>query len=102
MANLQTFTIDTCGNILTVQAGVRFKDVLPELQSRGLGLKNYPAIVEQTLVGAIMTSTLGSGQDPSRTSSPSSPFCRVVAAVPRCSGRALTRRRRAGYWEAWA
>jgi len=44
---------------------VRFKEVLPTLQSKGLALSNYGAIMEQTFVGAVMTSTHGSGQTPS-------------------------------------
>jgi len=65
LEKLKSFVIDSCRRTLTVEAGVRFKEVLPILQSKRLALSNYGAIMEQTFVGAVMTSTHGSGQTPS-------------------------------------
>lgn len=65
LEKMRGFSIDTCENTLTVEAGVRFKDVIPALQSRNLSLVNFGAVNVQTVVGAVMTSTHGSGQTPS-------------------------------------
>lgn len=46
---------------VTVQAGIRLKDLIQELESRGLALANLGSIAEQSLAGAISTGTHGTG-----------------------------------------
>ena len=46
---------------VTVQAGVRLKDLIVELEGRGLALDNLGSVVEQSMAGAISTGTHGTG-----------------------------------------
>lgn len=45
----------------TVQAGIRLKDLIRNLASEGLALKNIGSVTEQSIAGAISTGTHGTG-----------------------------------------
>ena len=49
------------GRSVTVSAGIRLKNLIKELKSRGLGLKNLGSITEQSIAGATATGTHGTG-----------------------------------------
>ncbi len=46
---------------VTVEAGIRLKDLIRELERVGLALENLGSIAEQSIAGAIATGTHGSG-----------------------------------------
>ncbi len=46
---------------ITVQAGIRIRRLIEELESRGLALVNVGSVTEQSIAGAIGTGTHGSG-----------------------------------------
>jgi FAD/FMN-containing dehydrogenase len=45
----------------TVSAGIRLKRLIPELKKKGLGLRNIGSITEQSIAGAAITGTHGTG-----------------------------------------
>lgn len=47
--------------LVTVQAGIKLKELIVELERRGLALANLGSISEQSLAGAVSTATHGSG-----------------------------------------
>lgn len=49
------------GRRATVPGGIRLKNLIPELRSRGLGLRNLGSITEQSIAGAFSTGTHGTG-----------------------------------------
>ncbi|HEV7501219.1 MAG TPA: FAD-binding protein, partial [Vicinamibacteria bacterium] len=49
------------GRRATVPAGIRLKNLIPELRARGLGLRNLGSITEQSIAGAFSTGTHGTG-----------------------------------------
>ena len=49
------------GHRATVPGGIRLKNLIPELRTRGLGLKNLGSITEQSIAGAFSTGTHGTG-----------------------------------------
>eukprot|EP00743_Colponemidia_sp_Colp-15_P002392 GILK01002593.1.p1 GENE.GILK01002593.1~~GILK01002593.1.p1 ORF type:complete len:427 (-),score=72.27 GILK01002593.1:107-1387(-) len=51
------------GDLVTVQAGMRLKDLNELLDRHGLALPNLGAIAEQSVAGAISTSTHGTGRE---------------------------------------
>lgn len=53
--------VDEAGLRVTVQAGIKLKELIAELESRGLALANLGSIAEQSLAGAISTGTHGTG-----------------------------------------
>jgi FAD/FMN-containing dehydrogenase len=53
--------VDREGLRITVQAGIRLKDLIRELEARGLALANMGSVAEQSLAGAIATGTHGTG-----------------------------------------
>jgi L-gulono-1,4-lactone dehydrogenase len=53
--------VDVAAKRVTVQAGIRLKDLIAGLDARGLALSNLGSIHEQSLAGAISTGTHGSG-----------------------------------------
>ena len=55
---------DTCtvnGNLATVNAGIRLKELIPLLRSKGLALRNLGSVTEQSIAGAFSTGTHGTG-----------------------------------------
>eukprot|EP01080_Neovahlkampfia_damariscottae_P005336 gene5336-9145_t len=62
LVNLDYFNkiIDVKDNLVTVQAGIRLKELVEILPLYGLSLKNVGQILEQSVAGAISTSTHGS------------------------------------------
>jgi L-gulono-1,4-lactone dehydrogenase len=48
------------GNIVTVQGGIRLKELVEVVASHGLAMNNLGQILEQSIAGAISTSTHGS------------------------------------------
>lgn len=46
---------------ITVQAGIRLKHLIEELDERGMALQNIGSVAEQSIAGAIGTGTHGSG-----------------------------------------
>jgi FAD-linked oxidoreductase len=54
--------IDPDTHQVTIQAGMRIKDLVNILQYAGLGLKNLGSIMEQSFAGAISTGTHGTGR----------------------------------------
>ncbi len=57
----RVLAVDTTALRVTVQAGIKLKDLIAELERRGLALANLGSIAEQSLAGAISTGTHGSG-----------------------------------------
>ncbi len=53
--------VDHATRQVTVQAGIRLKDLIEELDVRGLALDNLGSVTEQSLAGAISTGTHGTG-----------------------------------------
>lgn len=53
--------VDFDNRRVTVQAGIRFHDLIIELDRRGLALLNVGSITEQSVAGAIATGTHGTG-----------------------------------------
>lgn len=53
--------VDRVARRATVQAGIKLKELIAELEKRGLALANLGSIAEQSLAGAIATGTHGSG-----------------------------------------
>jgi FAD/FMN-containing dehydrogenase len=51
----------TNGTEVNVSAGIRLKDLLPRLKARKLGLRNIGSITEQSIAGAALTGTHGTG-----------------------------------------
>jgi len=51
------------GNLVTVSAGMRLRDLGPWLQQKGLALKNLGAITAQSIAGAVGTGTHGTGRE---------------------------------------
>jgi alditol oxidase len=49
------------GSTVTVEAGIRYADLAPILQSRGLALHNLPSLPHLSVAGALATATHGSG-----------------------------------------
>lgn len=49
------------GTEVNVSAGIRLKDLLPKLKARNLGLRNLGSITEQSIAGAALTGTHGTG-----------------------------------------
>lgn len=49
------------GHSVTVHAGTRLKDLIPALKSQGLALKNIGSVTEQSIAGAVLTGTHGTG-----------------------------------------
>eukprot|EP00744_Colponema_vietnamica_P005985 GILI01008720.1.p1 GENE.GILI01008720.1~~GILI01008720.1.p1 ORF type:complete len:452 (-),score=40.29 GILI01008720.1:62-1417(-) len=54
--------LEVDGTRVTVQAGIRLKDLNQELEKRGLALENLGAIGEQSVAGATQTGTHGTGR----------------------------------------
>lgn len=52
--------VDADENIVTVQGGIRLKNLHPQLRKHGLALSSLGSISDQTLAGAIATATHGS------------------------------------------
>ena len=55
---------DTCtvnGNLATVNAGIRLKELIKVLKSKGLALRNLGSVTEQSIAGAFSTGTHGTG-----------------------------------------
>jgi L-gulono-1,4-lactone dehydrogenase len=57
----RVLAVDTARLRVTVQAGIKLKELIAELEKRGLALANLGSIAEQSLAGAISTGTHGSG-----------------------------------------
>jgi L-gulonolactone oxidase len=57
----RVLAVDAVARRVTVQAGIKLKDLIAELEYRGLALANLGSIAEQSLAGAISTGTHGSG-----------------------------------------
>lgn len=57
----QILTIDREKQQVTVQAGIRIKDLIIALRRVGLALRNLGSIMEQSIAGAISTGTHGTG-----------------------------------------
>ena len=57
----QVLEVDRETMEVTVQAGIRLKDLITELEKRGLALENMGSIAEQSVAGAISTATHGTG-----------------------------------------
>jgi FAD/FMN-containing dehydrogenase len=53
--------VDKPARRVTVQAGVRLKNLIPALRTQGLGLANLGSITEQSIAGATTTGTHGTG-----------------------------------------
>jgi L-gulonolactone oxidase len=53
--------VDTTSLRVTVQAGIKLKDLVRHLDARGLALANLGSIIEQSLAGAMATGTHGTG-----------------------------------------
>lgn len=53
--------VDQSAMQVTVQAGIRLKDLVVELEKHGLALANLGSIAEQSLAGALSTGTHGTG-----------------------------------------
>jgi hypothetical protein len=51
----------TNGTEVNVSAGIRMKDLIPKLKARKLGLRNIGSITEQSIAGAALTGTHGTG-----------------------------------------
>jgi FAD/FMN-containing dehydrogenase len=49
------------GREVNVSAGIRLKDLLPKLKAKNLGLRNMGSITEQSIAGAAITGTHGTG-----------------------------------------
>ena len=56
-------SVDERAGLVTVEAGVRLRDLNEALLARGLALANLGDIQEQTVAGAIQTGTHGTGRD---------------------------------------
>ncbi|KAK9895148.1 L-gulonolactone/D-arabinono-1,4-lactone oxidase [Cystobasidium minutum MCA 4210] len=52
--------VDTVNNVVTVQGGIRLRNLHPLLRLHGLALSSLGSISDQTLAGAIATATHGS------------------------------------------
>eukprot|EP00697_Spironema_sp_BW2_P003917 gnl/Spiro4/15278_TR8199_c0_g1_i1.p1 gnl/Spiro4/15278_TR8199_c0_g1~~gnl/Spiro4/15278_TR8199_c0_g1_i1.p1 ORF type:complete len:516 (+),score=49.49 gnl/Spiro4/15278_TR8199_c0_g1_i1:83-1549(+) len=65
MMNLDKYAsvvaIDTSNKTITVQAGIRLKDLMVIMDQHGLALANKGTVSEQSIAGAISTGTHGSG-----------------------------------------
>ncbi len=53
--------VDRAALTVTVEAGIKLKHLIVELEARGLALANLGSIAEQSLAGAISTGTHGTG-----------------------------------------
>ena len=53
--------VDAQASQVTVQAGIRIRELIVELERRGLALANVGSIAEQSIAGAIGTGTHGTG-----------------------------------------
>lgn len=53
--------VDEAGLRVTVQAGIKLKELIAALDRRGLALANLGSIAEQSIAGAISTGTHGTG-----------------------------------------
>jgi FAD/FMN-containing dehydrogenase len=49
------------GNLATVNAGIRLKNLIKELKAKGLALRNLGSVTEQSIAGAFSTGTHGTG-----------------------------------------
>lgn len=61
LANFKEITVSRDSMTVRVGAGVRFGELQEKLHAEGLTLPNYGAVNIQTVVGAVMTGTHGSG-----------------------------------------
>ncbi len=62
LANLgNTVTIDTERHTATVNAGITYRELCPQLQRAGYALHNMASLDHITVIGACMTATHGSG-----------------------------------------
>ena len=64
IANLDALcnvSTDAATKTATLQAGIRLKNIGPQLWDKGLAMKNLGAITEQSLAGAMSTGTHGTG-----------------------------------------
>ncbi len=57
----RVLAVDGVARRVTVQAGIKLKDLITQLEYRGLALANLGSIAEQSLAGAVSTGTHGSG-----------------------------------------
>ena len=57
----QVLKVDKTKNQVTVQGGIRLKDLHRRLDAEGLAMSNLGSISEQSLAGAISTATHGTG-----------------------------------------
>lgn len=53
--------VDEAAKTVTVQAGIRLRDLIVELERRGLAFLNLGSIADQSVAGAISTGTHGTG-----------------------------------------
>ena len=49
------------GNLATVNAGIRLRELVQALKAKGLGLRNMGSVTEQSIAGAFSTGTHGTG-----------------------------------------
>jgi len=57
----RVLSVDPAGRLVTVEAGIRLRDLTERLDERGLALANLGSISEQSIAGAISTGTHGTG-----------------------------------------
>ena len=57
----QLIDVDRDAMLVTVQAGIRLKHLIVELEKLGLAMENMGSIGEQSLAGAVSTATHGTG-----------------------------------------
>lgn len=61
LARFNTIQIDAVGQTVTIGAGIRYGELAPVLQARGLALHNLASLPHISVAGAIATATHGSG-----------------------------------------